>query len=176
MVGRSEMSPAVDDQERRRLCILAVTSGAKIAVAQVVDIEFEFKYCRGTGLVRPGFRGVGLLDKTCCCPIRAEGGQHGATRLSSRVSPTSSGPCGGRATRGGRRAGPGAQRPDDLQLAPARSHHQGLEAGLTSAERAELLSARRRIHELETELAIHRRAAELLKGTTSPKGGSRQSR
>jgi transposase len=52
----------------------------------------------------------------------------------------------------------------------------GLEAGLTSAERAELLSARRRIHELETELAIHRRAAELLKGTTSPKGGSRQSR
>jgi transposase len=52
----------------------------------------------------------------------------------------------------------------------------GLEAGLTSAERAELLSARRRIHELEAELAIHRRAAELLKGTTSPKGGSRQSR
>jgi len=53
---------------------------------------------------------------------------------------------------------------------------QGLEAGLTSAERAELLSARRRIHEQETELAIHRRAAELLKNTTSPKGGSRQSR
>ena len=53
---------------------------------------------------------------------------------------------------------------------------QGLDAGLTSVERAELLSARRRIHELENELAIHRRAAELLKGTTSPKGGSRQSR
>ncbi len=53
---------------------------------------------------------------------------------------------------------------------------QGLEAGLTSVERVELLSARRRIHELETELAIHRRAAELLKGTTSPKKGSRQSR
>ena len=53
---------------------------------------------------------------------------------------------------------------------------QGLEAGLTSVERAELLSARRRIHELETELAIHRRAAELLKGTTSPKKGSPQSR
>jgi len=52
----------------------------------------------------------------------------------------------------------------------------GLEAGLTSVERAELLSARRRIHELETELAIHRRAAELLKGTTSPKKDSRQSR
>jgi transposase-like protein len=52
----------------------------------------------------------------------------------------------------------------------------GLEAGLTSVERGELLSARRRIHELETELAIHRRAAELLKGTTSPKKDSRQSR
>lgn len=53
---------------------------------------------------------------------------------------------------------------------------QGLEAGLTSVERAELISARHRIRELETELVIHRRAAELLKGTTSPKGGSRQSR
>ncbi len=47
---------------------------------------------------------------------------------------------------------------------------------MTSVERAELLSARRRIHELETELAIHRRAAELLKATTSPKKDSRQSR
>jgi transposase-like protein len=53
---------------------------------------------------------------------------------------------------------------------------RGLEAGLTSVERAELVAARRRIRELETELAIHRRAAELLKGTTSPKGGSRQLR
>src|SRR5712692_8970474 len=46
---------------------------------------------------------------------------------------------------------------------------QGLEAGLTSAERSELLAARKRIRELETELAIHRWAAELLKSTTSPK-------
>jgi transposase-like protein len=53
---------------------------------------------------------------------------------------------------------------------------QGLEAGLTSAERAELVAARQRIRELETELAIHRKAAELLKGTTSPKAGSRRSR
>src|SRR4030081_970622 len=52
---------------------------------------------------------------------------------------------------------------------------RGLEAGLTSAERAELISARGRIRELETELAIHRRAAELLKGTPGPKD-SRQSR
>jgi transposase-like protein len=52
----------------------------------------------------------------------------------------------------------------------------GLETGITSVERAELAAARRRIRELETELAIHRRALELLKGTTSPKEGSRQSR
>jgi hypothetical protein len=42
---------------------------------------------------------------------------------------------------------------------------------LTSAEKAELDAARRRIHELETEVAIHRRATECLKGESSPKGG-----
>ena len=52
---------------------------------------------------------------------------------------------------------------------------RGLESGLTTAEHAELISARRRIRELETELAVHRRAAELLKGASTPKG-SRQSR
>ncbi len=52
---------------------------------------------------------------------------------------------------------------------------RGLDSGLTTAERAELISARRRIRELETELAVHRRAAELLKGTSTPKGW-RQSR
>jgi transposase-like protein len=53
---------------------------------------------------------------------------------------------------------------------------RGVEPGLTTAERAELVAARRRIGELESELAIHRAAAELLKETTSPKGDSRQSR
>ena len=51
----------------------------------------------------------------------------------------------------------------------------GVEAGLTSAEKAELAAARRRIRELETEVAIHRRATELLKGETSPKDGSQRS-
>ncbi len=45
---------------------------------------------------------------------------------------------------------------------------RGLEAGLTSAERAELISAHRRIRELETELAVHRRASELMKGPSVP--------
>jgi putative transposase len=46
---------------------------------------------------------------------------------------------------------------------------QGLEAGLSSGERAELLTARRRIAQLETELKIARRAAELLKDVKPPK-------
>jgi len=35
--------------------------------------------------------------------------------------------------------------------------------GITSGDQAELIVARRRIAELETELAVHRRAADLLK-------------
>jgi len=47
--------------------------------------------------------------------------------------------------------------------------------GLSSAEREELRVARLRIRALETELAVHRRAAELLKESVRPKGGSRRS-
>jgi len=39
---------------------------------------------------------------------------------------------------------------------------RGLEAGLMSSEKEELRAARRRITELETELAVTRRANELL--------------
>ena len=51
----------------------------------------------------------------------------------------------------------------------------GLEVGLTTSEQAELAAAKRRIRELETELAIHRRATELMKEKTGPKGRSRRS-
>ncbi|GGK62996.1 hypothetical protein GCM10010094_24800 [Streptomyces flaveus] len=47
--------------------------------------------------------------------------------------------------------------------------------GTNSSDQSELAAARKRIAELETELAIHRRAAELLGEVTSPKGGSRPS-
>jgi transposase len=50
---------------------------------------------------------------------------------------------------------------------------RGLEPGLSTLERAELAAAKRRSRELEAELAVHRRAAELLKETSNPKGGSR---
>ena len=52
---------------------------------------------------------------------------------------------------------------------------RGLEPGLSSGEKAELTAAKRRIRELEAELAVHRRAAELLKESTDPKVGSRPS-
>jgi transposase len=52
----------------------------------------------------------------------------------------------------------------------------GQEPGITSSDHAELVAARRRIAELETELAIHRRAAELLGQVVPPKDGSRPSR
>jgi transposase len=48
--------------------------------------------------------------------------------------------------------------------------------GLTSAERNELAAAKQRIRELEAELAVHRRASELLAERSDPKGGSRRSR
>jgi transposase-like protein len=52
----------------------------------------------------------------------------------------------------------------------------GLEPGITSSDQTELVAARRRIAELETELAVTRRAAELLREVVPPKGGSRPSR
>ncbi len=42
--------------------------------------------------------------------------------------------------------------------------------------RGELAAAKKRIVELEAELAVHRRAAELLNENTDPKGDSRPSR
>ena len=53
---------------------------------------------------------------------------------------------------------------------------RGLQPGLTSTEKAELTAANRRISELETELAIHRRASELLGKVVPPKGSTKRSR
>lgn len=51
----------------------------------------------------------------------------------------------------------------------------GLESGATSLENAALAAADKRIQQLKTELAVARRAVELLKEPTDPKGGSRPS-
>lgn len=45
--------------------------------------------------------------------------------------------------------------------------------GLNRAEQAELAAANQRIRELETEVAILKRARELLKEPHDPKGGTR---
>ena len=52
---------------------------------------------------------------------------------------------------------------------------RGLRPGVSTAESIELRAARRRIRELETELAVTKRANELLKEDARPKGGSRSS-
>jgi transposase len=53
---------------------------------------------------------------------------------------------------------------------------KGVEPGLTSGERSALAAAKPRIAALEAELAVHRRASELLGKVVPPKGGSRPSR
>ena len=49
---------------------------------------------------------------------------------------------------------------------------RGQEPGLSTQEQAELAAAKRRIRELEAELAVHRRAAELRRETSAPNGRS----
>ncbi len=53
---------------------------------------------------------------------------------------------------------------------------RNLRAGVSTSEYVELTAARKRIHELETELAVTKRSNELLKAGTDPKGGGRSSR
>lgn len=53
---------------------------------------------------------------------------------------------------------------------------KGEAPGLSSGEKSELSAAKKRIAELETELAVHRRASELLGQVVPPKAGTRRSR
>ncbi len=53
---------------------------------------------------------------------------------------------------------------------------RGLLAGLSSVERGELMTAKKRIAELEAEIEIHRRVTELLKERADPKADSRRSK
>ena len=53
---------------------------------------------------------------------------------------------------------------------------RGLRAGASTSESAELTAARKRIRELETELAVTKRANELLEAQSDPKGAGRSSR
>jgi transposase len=53
---------------------------------------------------------------------------------------------------------------------------KGLETGVSTLESTRLRAANKKIAALETELAIHRRASELLKEYHDPKAGTRPSR
>src|SRR3954452_6889723 len=60
-----------------------------------------------------------------------------------------------------------------------RTQHQvdtGQRDGLSSSDHVELVASRRRIAQLEAELAAARRAVELLKVDASPKAGARRLR
>jgi len=52
----------------------------------------------------------------------------------------------------------------------------GLRPGVSSTDHVELIAARRRIAQLESELAVARRSAELLREAVPPKGALRRSR
>ena len=53
---------------------------------------------------------------------------------------------------------------------------RGEQSGVTTGEKTEMSIAKRRISELEVELAVARRSIDLLKEATDPKVGSRRSR
>jgi transposase len=71
-------------------------------------------------------------------------------------------------------AEPRHQRSDHLHLAPPRLHRHQPAARTDQQRQRELVAARRRIAQLEAELSIHRRAAELLKDTSGPKSATRR--
>lgn len=52
---------------------------------------------------------------------------------------------------------------------------RGVQPGLSTAEKAELAAAKKRIAELETELKVARRAVDVLKEEASPNGDTRRS-
>ena len=102
------------------------------------------------------------------------GAQHGKTRLSTRVPPQ-----GLDLVEAGRPIAEVARALviSDQSISTWRRQDRigrGLEPGLTSGEKVELVGAKGRIAELETELHAMRRAMELVREAVPPKGGSRR--
>ena len=81
--------------------------------------------------------------------------------------------AGKKVARGG--AAARGERPVDLQLAAAGADRHGRAAGAELGGAGGAARGPARIRALETELAVHRRAAELLKESVRPKGASRRS-
>jgi transposase-like protein len=171
------MSPAGDDQERPP-ALYPPGDLPKIAVAQVVDIEFEFKYWSGDGIECA----LDFVESDYWIRHAAVPSEQREDSMGRRGYPAEFRQRVLDLVAAGRRVEDVAW---DLGLSDQTIYScrrqdridHGLGAGLTSAERAELLSARRRIHELETELAIHRRAAQKeVRGSRGSPGATRLSR
>jgi hypothetical protein len=96
-----------------------------------------------------------------------------AARVSCRVPAAGGRPAGHGTVAGGRRARPGVSEQAISGWRRQERIDRRLEPGLSTLERAELAAAKRRIRELEAEVAVHRRAAELLKENGDPKADSR---
>jgi ANTAR domain len=156
-----------------------VVEQAKGLLREVLDISVDDAYdllCRyaqanDDQLMCPGLYGVGLLDfwsrhpskEPCPCPsvIPKSSAARCSTSwlqvaLSLRLQPTSASVT--------RRSTAGAKQEliDTGQL-----------PGVNRAEQAELSAANKRIRELETEVAILKRARELLREPHDPKGDMR---
>jgi hypothetical protein len=125
-------------------------------------------------------RGAGLVfeahDGTC---VKASSVDHGLSRKALEDRLGTFEPAAGQSA--DQRPGPGkryGRRPTRSRMDTTAlfARYTADQARVATDKAAELAAARRRIRELESELAIHRRAAELLKERTDPKGGSRPSR
>jgi hypothetical protein len=125
-----------------------------------------------SGVSRPSWsRITGFL-----CHLSLEQGPRGTSWVSAGVLAQGAGPGRFRSRGRGRRRDLGIS--DQTIYAWRRQDRidKGPEPGLISTEKAELAAARKRIAELETELAVHRRASELLGKVVPPKGGWKRSR
>lgn len=101
------------------------------------------------------------------CPDRRTVCQGGGTQPSSDAAPSIFWPRGARSSTSPGISGSAARR---STTGGARNASTGeRKRGLTTGERAELIAARNRIRALETELAVHRRSAEILKEKNDPK-------
>ncbi|MEZ5202887.1 MAG: transposase [Acidimicrobiales bacterium] len=116
-------------------------------------------------MVCPGFGGVGILGFLGCCPQRTLGRKGYPAEFRRRVLDL---------VDAGR---PIADIARDLGISDQTVYNwrrqdrvdRGVEPGLSTGERAELAAARKKIRELESELAVHRRASELLKESADPR-------
>lgn len=120
----------------------------------------------------PGFGGVWIYGFWCL----TSGGSDGTSGLRVGVPPEGTRPA---------RRGPQCHSvARDLDVSDQTIYNwrrqdridRGIQPGLSTAEKAELSEAKKRIAELETELDIAQNAVDLLKEETSPKAGTRRSR